>query len=301
MSIGLARSGGGAKGMAHIGVIEALKDYGIKIDYIAGTSSGSIIAALYAAGYTPNEMLQLVNKYKDNIIDIDKNVGFKLFGSVINKKVSIKGFIKGNKLEKLLRYVLKNKGIEDINDLNMPIAIPTVDLNTGEIVYFWNNKEEKLNYHRSCLIQEDVQYDDIPSYYNSGDLASIIRASCSVPGVFVPKKLDEDYYVDGGVRVNTPVEVLKKMGADKVIAVTFDCNKRPTFSIENVVGISAQAYNIMTHSINMDEISKADVNIHLCLHNVSLLDVSKANYLANRGYNIVARNVTKIKEMLEIN
>lgn len=300
MSIGLALSGGGAKGMAHIGVLEALRDYGIKIDYIAGTSSGSIIAALYAAGYTPNEMLSLVNRYKEQIVDIDKNVGFKLFGSVINKKVSIKGFIKGNKLEKLLRYILKNKGIEDISDVGFPLSIPTVDLNTGEIVYFWNNKEQSLN-NRSCLIQEDVQYDDIPSYYNSGDLAGIIRASCSVPGVFVPKKIDEYYYVDGGVRVNTPVEVLRKMGADKVIAVTFDCNKRPTFSIENVVGISAQAYNIMTHSINIDEIAKANVNIHLCLHNVSLLDVSKANYLAKRGYNIVARNITKIKEMLGIN
>ena len=301
MSIGLALSGGGAKGMAHIGVIEALKDYGIKVDYIAGTSSGSIIAALYAAGYTPNEMLGLVNRYKEQIVDIDKNVGFKFFGSLVNKKVSIKGFIKGNKLEKLLRYILKNKGIEDIRDIKMPLAIPTVDLNTGEIVYFWNNKEESLNYNRSCLIQEDVQYDDIPSYYNNGDLASIIRASCSVPGVFVPKKLNEDYYVDGGVRVNTPVDVLRKMGADKVIAVTFDCNKRPTFSIENVIGISAQAYNIMTHSINMDEIAKADINIHLCLHNVSLLDVSKANYLVKRGYNIVVRNIVKIKEMLERN
>ena len=301
MGIGLALSGGGAKGMAHIGVIEALKDYGIKIDYIAGTSSGSIIAALYASGYTPNEMLRLVNRYKEQIVDVDKNVGFKLFGSVINKKVSIKGFIKGKKLENLLRYVLKNKGIEDISDVNMPLAIPTVDLNTGEIVYFWNNKEDSIYSYRSCLIQEDVQYDDIPSYRNCGELASIIRASCSVPGVFVPKKLQDDYYVDGGVRVNTPVEVLKKMGADKVIAVTFDCNKKPTFSIENVVGISAQAYNIMTHSVNMDEIAKADVNVHLCLHNVSLLDVSKANYLAKRGYNIVARNITKIKEMLEIN
>jgi hypothetical protein len=67
------------------------------------------------------------------------------------------------------------------------------------------------------------------------------------------------------------------------------------------VGISAQAYNIMTHSMNLDEIAKADVNIHLCLHNVSLLDLSKANYLAKRGYNIVARNITRIKEILNIN
>lgn len=299
MSIGLALSGGGAKGLAHIGVIEALNDYGIKIDYIAGTSCGSIIAALYAVGFTPNEMLKIVNMNKDKIIDVDKNVGFKLLGSAFSKKVSIKGFIKGNSLEKMLRNILKQKDVEDISDVKFPLAIPTVDLNTGEIVYFWN--KDKAENSRTCLIEDSTKYDDEPSYYTKGDLASIIRASCSVPGVFVPKKIDEDYYVDGGVRVNTPVEVLRKMGADKIIAVTFDCNKKPAFSIENVVGISTQAYNIMTHSVNMDEIASADVNVHLCLSNVSLLDVSKATYTAKRGYNIVARNIIRIKEMLEIN
>ena len=90
------------------------------------------------------------------------------------------------------------------------------------------------------------------------------------------------------------------MGAEKIIAVTFDCNKRPTFSIENVVGISTQAFNIMTHSSNMDEIAMADLNIHLCLNNISLLDLSKSTQIAKRGYNIVARNIVKIKEMLDI-
>lgn len=295
MGIGLALSGGGAKGMAHIGVIEALTDYGINIDYIAGTSSGSIIAALYAAGYTPNEMLKIVNENKDTIIDIDKNVGFKLLGAAIRKRINIKGFIKGDRLEKLLRYTLKQKGIEDISDISFPLAIPTVDLNTGEIVYFWNKEET----NRTCLIQDTSKYDDRPSYFSSGDIASIVRASCSVPGVFVPKDIDGECYVDGGVRVNTPVEVLRKMGADKVIAVTFNCNKKPSFSIENVVGISTQAFNIMTHSSNIDEINTADVNVMLCLNDVSLLDISKATYVAKRGYNIVAKNIEKIKELLK--
>ena len=295
MSIGLALSGGGAKGIAHIGVIEALRDYGINIDYIAGTSSGSIIAALYAAGYTPNEMLGIVNKYKDKIVDIDKGIGFKLLGSVVSKKISIQGFIKGNNLESMLNHVLSLKNVEDISDVNFPLAIPTVDLKTGEVVYFWNKHKTS----RNCLIQDNEKYDDEPSYYTKGNLASIVRASCSVPGVFVPKKLGEEYYVDGGVRVNTPVEVLRKMGADKIIAVTFNCNKKPTFNIENVVGISSQAFNIMTHSSNIEEINTADVNIHLCLNNISLLDFSKANYTARRGYNIVARNIIKIQEMLK--
>ena len=296
MSIGLALSGGGAKGIAHIGVLEALKDYGIKIDYIAGTSSGSIIAALYAAGYTPNEMLKIVNKNKDKIIDIDKKVGFKLLNSVVSKKVSIKGFIKGNNIEQILRNVLKQKNVTDIADVNIPLAIPVVDLNTGEVVYFLSKNKKD----RACLIEDSIKYDDEPSYYTKGDLASIIRASCSVPGVFIPKKMKDKYYIDGGVRVNTPIEILRKMGADKVIAITFDCNKNPAFSIHNIVGISTQAFNIMTHNSNMNEVESTDVNIRLCLNNVSLLDTSKATYIAKRGYNIIARNIIKIKEMLEI-
>ena len=296
MGIGLALSGGGAKGFAHIGVLEALSDYGIKIDYIAGTSSGSIIGALYASGYTPNEMLKIINKNKDKIIDIDRNMGFKFIGSLVSKKVSIKGFIKGDKLEKLIRYTLKQKGVEDIVDVHKPLAIPAIDLNTGKITYFCSKEITS----RNCLIQDDNAYDDKPSFCYKGDLASIIRASCSVPGVFVPKKIEDSYYVDGGVRVNTPVEILRKMGALKVIAVTFNCNKNTTFNIENVVGISTQAFNIMTHSSNMDEVSTADVNIRLCLDNVSLLDISKATYAARRGYNMVARNIVKIKEMLGI-
>lgn len=294
MKIGLALSGGGAKGMAHIGVIEALKDYGINIDYIAGTSSGSIIASLYAAGYTPNEMLEIVNKNKDKIVDLDNKIGFKLIGLLIKQKVSIKGFIKGNNLEKMLKKVLQDKQIKDISDVKMPLAIPVVDLTTGEIVYFWNMRKR-------CLVLEDsLEYDDEPSYYSNGELASIVRASCSVPGVFVPKIIDKEHYIDGGVRVNTPVDVLKKMGADKIIAITFDCNKNSNFGIWNVIGISSQAFNIMTHSSNKDEVQKADVNVRLCLNNVSLLDLSNATYVAKRGYNIVARNINKIKKKLEL-
>jgi len=136
MKIGLALSGGGAKGLAHIGVLEALRDYGINIDYISGTSSGSLVAGLYATGYTPNEILKLVNRYKDKIIDVDNKVGFKLFGMLLKRKISIKGFIKGNNLEHILDTTLNEKGIEDISDVSMPLAISTVDLHTGEIVYF---------------------------------------------------------------------------------------------------------------------------------------------------------------------
>lgn len=300
MGIGLALSGGGAKGIAHIGIIEALQDYGIQIDYIAGTSSGSIIAALYASGYTPNEILKIVNYNKDNFLDIDKKIGFKLLGSIFSKKVSIKGFIKGNRLEKIVNEMLRNKNVQDISDVHMPLAIPVIDLKTGEKVYFINNIKNANKNKRQCLIEENTKYDDVPSYYTEGSLASIVRASCGVPGIFVPKKIGDSYYIDGGVRVNTPVEILKQMGAEKILAVTFNCNKKQCFSIQNVIGISSQAFNIMTHSSNIDEVNMADVNVRLCLNDTALFDVSNPTYLAKRGYNIIAKNIIRIKQKLDI-
>ncbi|MBR6689191.1 MAG: patatin-like phospholipase family protein [Clostridia bacterium] len=305
MSIGLALSGGGAKGLAHIGVLEALKDYGINIDYIAGTSSGSLIASLYAAGYTPNEMLRIINRYKDGVIDIDKGIGFKLISSALKKRVSIKGFIKGIRLEKMLEYILKDKGIEDISDLSFPIAIPTVNLKTGEITYFSNvdiNKNDDNNIYKDrwCLIEENTNYEDEPKYIKGGKLSSIVRASCSIPGIFVPKRIKDEIYIDGGVRVNSPIDVLRKMGADKIIVVTFNCNKGNHLGIENVIGISSQAFNIMSHESNKDKVELADVNVKLCLNNVSLLDFSSATDLAHRGYNIIANNIDKIRKSLGI-
>ena len=306
MSIGLALSGGGAKGIAHIGVLEALKDYGINVDYIAGTSSGSLVASLYAAGYTPNEMLRIINRYKENIIDIDKGIGFKLFGSVLKKKISIKGFVKGIRLERMLEYILKNKGIEDIDELTFPIAIPTVNLKTGEITYFSNididNKDNTYDTYnnRWCLVEENTNYEDKPKYVKGGKLASIVRASCSIPGIFVPKRIYDEIYIDGGVRVNSPIDVLRKMGADKVIVITFNCNKGNHLGIENVIGISSQAFIIMSHESNKDKVEFADVNVRLCLNDVSLLDFSNANSVAIRGYNIIANNIDRIKKSLGI-
>lgn len=306
MKIGLALSGGGAKGLSHIGIIKAFEDFGINIDYIAGTSSGSIIASLYAAGYTPNEILQIAEKNKKVLLDYDRAVPIKLLGSVVTQKISINGFIKGNRLERLIDRYLYLKDIRDITDISMPLAIPVVDLETAEIVYYVNccveETMEKINqkipYNQ---ISYDIQsFDDRPSYIKKGKLSEIVRASCSFPGVFIPKKIEGKQYIDGGVRVNTPVNILRQMGADKVIAITFDCNKKTKFSIKNVIGISSKAFDILSHECATKEQEKADLNIKLCLNNVSLLDFSNPTYLANRGYNIVYRNIDEIKRRLGI-
>lgn len=184
------------------------------------------------------------------------------------------------------------KKINDISQVNFPLAIPTVDINSGEVVYYLNkNINETNNFSRNL-------YDDIPTYKYSGKLASIIRASSSFPGVFEPKILDGRILVDGGVRVNTPVTVLRKMGANKVISVSFDRNKRYTDKSLNVISISLKAFDIMSHQVNEEELSKSDFVIRPQIPgNISLLDCSKTNFLIKLGYNETKYAINKIKEL----
>lgn len=321
MSLGLALSGGGAKGAAHIGVLEALKDNNIKIDYISGTSSGSIIAAMHAAGYTPNEMLRIISKVTKNnrIIDYDKGAAFKLINVLFSKKVNLSGFIKGDRIEKIIREYMKMKGINNISDYIMPIAIPIVNVRTGEVVYYTNREVryiEDNNYINENKIKneyivnedyvgkgakvQDKNYDDVPEYRTSEDIANIIRASISFPGVFRPKGINGEWYIDGGVRVNTPVNILKQMGADKVIAVSFDCNKIDKNNLKNVIGITSQAFDILTHEASESEQGNADINVRVCTKNISLLDFSKSVFLAKKGYYLINNNIEYIKEKLGI-
>lgn len=319
MSIGLALSGGGAKGAAHIGVLEALQDNNIKVDYISGTSSGSIIAGLYAAGYTPNEILRIIVKHTKNtsLLDYDKSAPFKLIKILFSKKINLSGFIKGDKIEYLIKEYMLNKNIKDISDFNLPIAIPIVNVKTGEVVYYTNrkcrnidieetNSDEKIieYYNNQDYVGKDSyikakHYDDVPEYRKNGKIEEIIRASISFPGVFRPKQIDNNIYIDGGVRVNTPVNVLKEMGADKVIAVSFDCNKIDKNTLKNVIGITSQAFDILTHEASESQQESADINIRICTENVTLLDFSKSIYLAKKGYNLVNNNINYIREKTE--
>lgn len=319
MTLGLALSGGGAKGAAHIGVLEALKDNNIKIDYISGTSSGSIVAAMHAAGYTPNEILRIIVKHTRNtsILDYDKSAPFKFMKLLFSKKINLSGFIKGDKLEYLIKEYMLNKNIKDISDFIMPIAVPIVNVKTGEVVYYINSRirnifeqddnknQQIIKYFEEDYVGNKVQkkekhYDDIPEYRNSGSISEIIRASISFPGVFRPKEIQNELYIDGGVRVNTPVNILKDMGADKVIAVSFDCNRIDKKNLKNVIGITSQAFDILTHEASEQEQENADINVRICTKNITLLDFSKSVYLAKKGYNLVNNNINYIKEKIGI-
>lgn len=294
MSLGLALSGGGAKGAAHIGVLKALEDENIKVDYISGTSSGSIVAALYACGYNPKELLTFFNIYCNGIGDYDKMIGLKALSTAFTGKIGVKGLAKGDKLEYIINNFCSKKNIKDISEVKFPLAIPTVDINTGEIVYFLSKGVNATN-----NLSRDL-FDDVPTYKYNGKLCSIVRASSSFPGVFEPKILNGRILVDGGVRVNTPVTVLRNMGADKVISISFDKNKKYTDNNLNIISISLKAFDIMSHQVNEEELHKSDLIIRPKIPgNISLLDCSKTNFLAKAGYNRTKEVINDIKSIIE--
>lgn len=294
MSIGIALCGGGIKGAAHIGVLQALNEEGINIEYISGTSSGSIVASLYACGYVPLNILSIFKNYYKDIADYDKFLSIKLFKTLFTGKISICGLAKGNKLENLLYQYFKLKNIENISDVNIPLAIPSVDLYTGEVVYFLNRKIEEEQSRKSKI------FDDTPTYIYDENLADIVRASCSFPAVFEPKKIGNRLYVDGGVRVNAPVSILKDMGAEKVIVVSFDTNEKSIARNANIISITTKTFDIMGHEVNKAEIQKADYIIRPIIKNTSLLDCKDINIVATEGYNLVKNNIKQIKEYLQI-
>ncbi|MEG0872612.1 MAG: patatin-like phospholipase family protein [Clostridia bacterium] len=293
MSIGIALSGGGAKGAAHIGVLQALKEEKINVDYISGASSGSIVAALYASGYSPLNILSMFNTYCKQIADCDKTIPFKVLSTMFTGKITLKGLVNGDNLESIIYSYAKAKNIININQVKMPLAIPTVDLNTGEIIYF-------LNKYVPEYIPKRSVYDDTPRYIYSATLSKIVRASSSFPGVFEPKNMEGKLLIDGGVRINTPVSILHKMGADKVIAVSFDKNKIGKTSSTNIISVAMKAFDIMGHQVNEPELNKADFIIRPSMDNVSLLDCSKTNKLATQGYESAKASMSSIKEILGI-
>ncbi len=171
--VGLALGGGSAKGMCYIGILKVLEKHKIPIDYISGTSVGALIGALYCAGYSPDEIEKIVE-------DLNWR---RLFDFTEFRH----GLIRGKRIEKLLKKLLKGKTFEN---LKIPLVVTAVDVHHGEEVVF-----------------------------DSGDLVKAVHASTAIPGVFAPVVINRREYVDGGVMDPVPVGVLKKKGVKKIIAV----------------------------------------------------------------------------------
>jgi NTE family protein len=232
MGFSLSLSGGGARGAAHVGVLKALEEEGLKPDALSGTSAGAIVAALYAYGISVGELEEWVYwlaKHGRRYVDVDFLGLLKLMLQVIYKKeITISGIIKGRRLERLICDVTEDCQIEDIPE---KLIIPAVDLYTGRTVVFSN--QIPMAEHVDKMIQ----------WENKGRLCKIVRASASVPGVFQPVEFKAFYLVDGGVTQNLPVDLLTAIGEQNILAVDVGASyKKPQ---------SNSILEVLTHSFEI--------------------------------------------------
>ncbi len=287
MKLGLALSGGGVKGAAHIGVLEALKEENIKIDYISGTSSGSIVAALYACGYTPKEIYELFKNYcKEinyidfiNILKISKDLLFK-------RKLLIDGLNSGNKLEKIIKKACAEKNIKNMSEINFKLIIPAVDLYDGSVNYFCSKK--LINNKNLRIISDEERY-----IYDA-EVCKAVRSSCSYPGIFSPEKFKNTKLIDGGIRDNTPWRKLKDFGAEKVLSICFETYEKIDKSEKNLIEVVMSSIEIMNHELSNYELDGTDYLIKIKTPKISLLDTSKIDELYQLGYKETKKQIKNL-------
>ena len=285
MKIGLCLSGGGIKGAAHIGVIKALEEENIKFDCVSGTSSGSIVASLYAMGYTPEDMLELFKNYGKEISKIDWCIIFKLiFGLIFKRKICVEGLNKGTKIEKIINKRAKQKNIKLISDIKMPLIIPSVNLYDGSIYMFTSQQNER-------------KYSDEVITINNIDIGKAVEASCSYPGIFCPTNYNNQKLVDGGVRENTPWKELKNIGAEKIISVVFEEKKKEKKNV-NMLDCITGSMGIMMHELYNYEIEGIEYLLKIKTDKIWLLDIEKTEELYKIGYEITKKKIKEIKEYL---
>ena len=276
MKLGLAMSGGGIKGAAHIGVIQALQEENIKVDIVGGTSIGSIVAALYAMEYTPKEMLKLFNYFSKLIF---KNSA--MYTDPRGKKllsIQAGGLYSGENIAFAIEEAGKYKNIKKLQDLKIPIVIPAVDLRDSEKYVFTNMG--KIN----------------DKYLNKADRSIAVRASSSYPAIFAPCIYNKHKFVDGGILDNIPVEEVKKIGADKVIAVRFKLNKTSrTIGLRSTLN---KAIDIMFSKIEGEEVKKADYVIEIDTQDVNPFDFKQSNKCYKYGYLQTKKEIANIKKMI---
>lgn len=270
MSFGLALSGGGVKGAAHIGVLKALEENNIKIDYIGGTSSGSIVATLYAAGYIPDEIYDIFKKYCKKIRYVDiKNILKLFFGIITTGTIIIDGLNSGKSINKLINKMCNQKNICNISDIKMPLIIPSVNMCTGEVM---------------CFTSSEIRaFSDNMLFINDAEIGNAVQASCSFPAVFSPCDYKNFKLVDGGVRENVPWREIKLLGANKVVSVVFE-NEIDEICCKNLIDVGFRSYELMCKELSKYELNGSDYLIKIKSKKVSLLDMSKIDEFYQLGY-----------------
>jgi len=291
--IGLALSGGGARGLSQIGVLKVLERENIPIDCIAGTSMGGIIGGLYAAGYSASELERIVQKIDWNDLLSDTPQRLSLF---LSQREESEGSLFQFRLDGLNPY------------------IPTALTSGQKLSNLFTNLTMRASFSSKWFAQPQSNFDDLRIPFravatdlatgervvlDSGDLAQALRATMAVPLAFSPVEMGERLLVDGGLVDPIPVEVVKQMGADVVIAVNTVSSLLPAGKIKNPIDIANQTTSIMSLQKKEEELKKADLVINPELSEFSAMDFGDVAKLIRLGENTTDSLIAEIKKRIE--
>jgi NTE family protein len=254
--VGLALSGGAARGMAHVGVLRALLENDIRIDCVAGTSAGSIVAGAFAAGMPIDE-----------IAEFGRTLRWRDIGRMTMSRL---GMQSNERLEQYLRARLP---VSKFEELPVPFAAVATDLKTG-----------------NAVVMKD-----------RGDVPFAIRASCTIPGWYVPVSDEEGrQLVDGGLVAVVPSSVTRQLGADIVIAVDVN-TEGATFitSSSSVIGVLLQSMMVVQKTASSYQLEVSDLVISPKVGHIRWDQMGRANELVEAGYRVGLESIPRVRELID--
>ena len=283
--IGLVLSGGGAKGIAHVGILKAMEEEGLRPDYISGTSMGSIIGGLYAMGYSADQLDTIVRAIDWSMV-LSNNIPLTYISyeekeyynrylvelPIVDGKLKLpSGMIEGQALSEVLtHYTWPAMKYHSFDDFPIPFRCIATDVSNGKEIIF-----------------------------KDGPLSEALRASMSIPTAFTAADLDTTLAVDGGVVNNFPVEELFKMGADVVIGVNVGDGFLPAEEIGSMTGILMQVAMIPSLERISEQIEMCDIYIKPDLKENSTASFSSYAEILELGYIAGEENRLKFKALAE--
>jgi NTE family protein len=273
--LGLVLEGGGALGLAHIGVITWMEEHRIPVSYVAGTSMGGLVGGIYATGRSPAEVRELVNgidwdgvlsgvtpfrdlsfRRKEDAHEVPGSLEFGLRGGLQFPS----GFNTGQEVNLVLdRVALPYSELSSFNDLPIPFACVATDLVSGK-----------------------------PHVFRDGSLSLALRSTMSLPGIFTPVRSGKRLYVDGFLLNNLPIDVGKEMGADVTVGIHLETAPLDPKTNLSSFGVLGQSISVMSAVNELHSMEQADILVTVPLQKYTSLDYNKADAIIKAGYDAAA-------------